>query len=206
MASAVGLFLLTLGSSLIDAGASMDTIAFWAQWITLGLIIGLPILLTGRLPNAWTIIGCWAYIASYCFANLWHVAFWTVEQPHAYGFALRLYTVGMMLGLLMYCAVVFAALTLERLPRPDLQAKLVWLILLMAEAFQVLEYVQCKMLTDPFGEGDLVLSQIWGVEVSRYACGRALGTLSPWIAPIITTAWLLWILMARRNDARISRS
>ena len=181
----------------------MDIIAFWAQWITLALILAVPFALSGRAPNAWTLIGAGAYIVSYLLANLWHVAAWTLEPPMAYGFALRLYTAGMMIGLLMYCAIVFTGLlTIERLPRPDLQAKLVWLILLMAEGFQVLEYVQCKMLTDPFGSGDFVLAQVWGIEVSRYACGRALSTISPWIAPIITTLFILWVLMARRKDAR----
>ena len=180
--------------------------AFWAQWICLALILAIPFAIDGRRPNAWTLIGCAAYIVSYGLANLWQLASLTVAPELAYGFALRLYTVGMMLGLLMYCGIVFAALTLLRLPPPDLQAKLVWLILLMAEVFQVLEYVQCKMLTDPFGEGDLVLSQIWGVEVSRYACGRVLGTISPWIAPIITSAWMLRVIMARRGNARERRS
>jgi len=184
----------------------MNSIAFWAQWITLALILAVPFMVWGQRPSAWTVIGCTAYVVSYCFANLWHVAFWYLEAPHAMGFALRLYTAGMMLGLLMYCGLVFVLLTFEKLPRPDLQAKLVWLILLMAEAFQVLEYVQCKMLVDPFGEGDLVLSRIWGVEVSRYACGRAVGLLSPWIAPTITTLFLLWVLMARRGNAGVTRS
>lgn len=184
----------------------MDTIAFWAQWIVLGLILAIPFTLSGRCPNAWAMIGCAAYILSYLLANLWHVAIWSLEPPMAYGFALRLYTVGMMGALLMYCAILFCALTIDRLPKADLQAKLVWLILLMAEGFQVLEYVQCKMLTDPFGSGDLVLSHIWGIEVSRYACGRALSTISPWIAPITTTVFLLWVLMARRIDAGTSRS
>ena len=186
-------------------GAFMD-IESWAQWITLALIVGVPCIIYKAAPNAWTLIGCVAFLVSYFVGNSFHVALWTLEPPAAYGFALRLYTAYGLFMLTFYCAVVFAALTIERLPRPDLQAKLVWLILLMAEAFQVLEYVQCKMLTDPFGEDDLVLSQIWGIEVSRYACGRALGTLSPWIAPIITTLFLLWILMARRSDARTSRS
>ncbi len=180
-------------------------IAFWAQWLTFALILAVPFAINGRFPNTWTLIGCGAYVASYLLANLWHVAFWTLEPPYALGFALRLYTVGMMLGLLMYCGLVFMALTIKALPRPDLQAKLVWLILLLAEAFQVLEYVQCKMLTDPFGKGDLVLSQVWGIEVSRYACGRALGTISPYIAPIITSLFLLRVLLARGGDARQSQ-
>ena len=184
----------------------MEVVAFWIQWLTLGLIVAVPLALMGRKPSAWTLILCGAYVLSFLFSNLWQVAFWYVPQEQAYGFALRLYTVGMMLGLLMYCGLLFSALTFKSLPAADLQAKLVALICLMAEAFQVLEYVQCKMLVDPFGEGDYVLSQVWGLEVSRYACGRALGTISPYIAPIITTLFLLWIAMARRGNAGVSRS
>ena len=187
-------------------GCSMETVGFWAQWLTLGLIVAVPFALMGRKPTTWTLIGCGAYIVSFLFANLWQIASWYVPQEQAYGFALRLYTVGMMLGLLMYCGLWFVALTFKSLPPADLQAKLVLLICLMAEAFQVLEYVQCKMLVDPFGGGDFVLSQIWGLEVSRYACGRALGTISPYIAPIITTLFLLWIAMARRGNGRVPRS
>ncbi len=184
----------------------METVTFWAPWVCLALIVAIPFAIDGRKPNAWALLGCGAYIVSFLLANLWQVAYWSVDQSLAYGFALRLYTVGMMLALLMYCGIVFAALTIKSLPTADLQAKLVWLILLLAEAFQVLEYVQCKMLVDPFGEGDLVLSQIWGLEVSRYACGRVLGTISPWIAPIITSVWLLRVIMARRGNAGESRS
>ena len=184
----------------------MDTVAFSAQWITLALIVGVPCMIYQRAPNAWTLIGCFAYLVSYFVGNSFHIAFWTLELPAAYGFALRLYTAYGLFMLTFYCGIVFAALTFDWLPKADLQAKLVWLILLMAEAFQVLEYAQCKMLVDPFGEGDLVLSQIWGLEVSRFACGRAVGLLSPWIAPIVTTLFLLWVLMARRGNAGVSRS
>lgn len=181
-------------------------LAFWAQWICLALILAIPFAIDGRKPNAWTLIGCAAYVVSYGFANLYHLAAITVEHYHAYGFAIRLYTVGMMLGLFMYCGIVFAALTIKSLPRADLQAKLVWLILLMAEGFQVLEYVQCKMLIDPFGQNDMVLRDVWGIEVSRYACGRALATISPWVAPTITTLWILWVIRARGGNAGVKRS
>lgn len=102
--------------------------------------------------------------------------------------------------------VLRGSLTHLHLPSFDLQAKLVWLILLIAEAFAELEYIQCKMLIDPIGRQDLMLSQIWGLEVSRYACGRALGTISPFVAPTITLFWLSRVIMARRGNAGESRS
>lgn len=97
-------------------------------------------------------------------------------------------------------------LTFPPLPKPDLQAKLVWLILLVAETFAIAEYVHCKMLMDPIGKKDLMLSEVWGIEVSRYACGRVIGTLSPSIAPIITGLWMFRVIMARRGNGRIPRS
>lgn len=185
----------------------MDTIAFYAQWVTLALILAVPFAIWGQRPSFWAAAGVCAYVVSYFIANSFHIAYWILEPSEAYGFALRIYTVHGMLLALLYTAIVFCLLTIERLPRADLQGKLIWLILLMAEGFAVLEYVQCKMLTDPFGTGDLLLAEVWGIEVSRYACGRALGTISPFIAPIITTLFVLWvILIARRVNARISRS
>ncbi len=182
-------------------------IAFWGQWICLALILAVPFAVSGQRPNLWATIGASLYIVSYFIANSFHVAYWILEPPEAYGFALRIYTAHGMLLAVMYTAVVFCALTINRLPRADLQAKLIWLILLLAEGFAVLEYMGCKMLTDPFGSGDLLLSQVWGIETSRFACGRALSALSPFIAPVITTLFVLWVILtARRVNARISRS
>lgn len=185
----------------------MDTVAFYAQWVTLALILAVPFAVSGHKPNFWAAAGVCMYVVSYFIANSFHIAYWILEPPEAYGFALRIYTAHGMLLAVMYTAIVFCALTIERLPRADLQAKLVWLILLLAEGFAVLEYMGCKMLTDPFGSQDLLLSQVWGIETSRFACGRALSALSPFIAPIITTLFVLWVILtARRVNARISRS
>ncbi len=175
-------------------------IAFWAQWVCLALILAVPFAVTSHKPNFWAIAGVTAYVGSYFISNGWHIAFWVMPEGEAYGLALRVKTFTALLMALIYLGIAFCVLTIDRLPRADLQAKLVWLILLLAEGFAVLEYMGCKMLTDPFGSQDLLLSQVWGIETSRFACGRALSTLSPWIAPIITTGFMLWILMARRHD------
>ena len=196
------------------------------QIITLSLIILVPLMLWGSKPTKWATIGCVMYALSYFIANIWHIAFWTLEPPHAYGFALRLYQAGTLLLVAIYTGVVFLALRQPRITREtgattinimpetgkklvehppiivegfDMQARLVWLVLFIAEGFAVVEYAQCKMLYDPFGSGDLLLSQVWGIEVSRYACGRALGTLSPYAAPIITSAYLVWVNLRKRR-------
>lgn len=180
-------------------------IAFWVQWLMLALILAVPFAVLSQKPNPWALIGVACYTVSYFIANAWHVAYWLLDAPQAYGFALRIWAAHGMVLTVMYAAVVFCALTIDSLPRADLQAKLVWLITFLAEGFAALEYMGCKMFVDPFGGQDLLLSQVWGIEVSRFACGRALGTISPWIAPIITTVFLLWVLVAARGHDRKSR-
>ena len=174
------------------------------QIITLSLIILVPLVIWGNRPSGWAVGGCVMYSASYFISNAWHIAFWVLEPmpaeiaeqlkavmadapATAYGFALRLYQAGTLLLVACYSAIIVFAL------RGDLQARLVWLVLAIAETFAVVEYAQCKMLVDPFGSNDLHLTQVWGIEVARYACARAFGVISPYLAPIITSLYLLWV-------------
>lgn len=161
------------------------------QIMTIFLIVFVPVVLYRTQPSKWTVIGCVIYTASYFISNIWHLAFWTLDPPMAYGFALRVYQAGTLLLVAMYAGTVFYALLTGI--RLDLQAKLVWLVLFIAEAFAILEYAECKMLTDPFGSGDLLLSEVWGIEVSRFACGRTFGAIAPYVAPIVTSVYVIWI-------------
>ena len=172
----------------------------YIQIAMLVLIVMVPTMLYRTQPSLWTVLGCVAYTLSFFISNLWQIALLTLEPPEAYGLALRLYQFGSLLLVAMYCGIIFYGLTTKANLRHDLQGKLVWLVLLIAESFAALEYAECKMLTDPFGSGDLLLSQVWGIEVSRYACGRAFGTITPYMAPIITSAYLIWINIKARKD------
>ena len=163
----------------------------WVQIATLSLIILVPFMLWRRQPSKWAVIGCVVYAASYGITNIFHIAFWALDPPLAYGFALRLYQASTLLLVALYAGILFYALMSG--VRADFQAKLVWLVLFVAEAFAVLEYAECKMLVDPFGSGDLLLAQAWGIDVSRYACGRVFGSVTPYAAPIITSLYLIWI-------------
>ncbi len=187
---------------------SMDTII---QIVTLATIVFIPAILRGTRPTWWTVLGCLMYTASYLVSNAWQLAFFALpplpaeigdqlnavmaDAPaSAYGFALRLYQAGALLLVAVYTAIIFFAL------RGDMQARLVWLVLAVAEGFAFLEYVQCKMLVDPFGSNDLHLTQVWGIEVSRFACGRVFGYASPYMAPLITSLYLMWVMPRRRHD------
>ena len=183
------------------------------QIITLSLIILVPFILPGQWgtrPSWWAVLGCLMYTASYLVSNAWQLAFFALpplpaeigdqlnavmaDAPaSAYGFALRLYQAGALLLVAVYTAIIFFAL------RGDMQARLVWLVLAVAEGFAFLEYVQCKMIIDPFGSNDLHLTQVWGIEVSRFACGRVFGYASPYMAPLITSLYLIWVMSRRKS-------
>ena len=180
------------------------------QIITLSLIILVPLVIWGTRPSWWAVGGCVMYTASYFIANAFHLAFYLLDPlptvyadaltsamegapPTAYGFALRIYQASALLLVACYSVIIVFAL------RGDLQARLVWLVLAIAETFAVVEYAQCKLWIDPFGSNDLHLTQVWGIEVSRYACARAFGVISPYLAPIITSLYLLWVYGKKRN-------
>ena len=176
------------------------TLTMALQLITLSLIVFVPLARTRNGPGFWATLGCVAYTLSYFLSNLWQVALWTLDPPAAYGLALRLYQFGTLLMVSMYVGIVFYGLTRTNGFGDDWQAKSVWLVVLIAETFPVLEYAECKMVTDPFGSGDLLLSQVWGIEVSRYACGRAFGSITPYMAPIVTSLYILWLRTRAHDD------
>ena len=174
------------------------------QITTLSLIILVPLMLWKRQPSMWTVAGCVIYAASYFISNAFHIAFWILDPlppefakaieaavegapVSAYGFALRLYQASTLLLVAIYSGTIFFALN------GDLQARLIWLVLAIAESFAFLEYIECKLLVDPFGSKDLHLTQVWGLEVSRYACGRLFAFWTPYAVPVIPSLYLIWI-------------
>ena len=163
------------------------------QIICLALIIFVPAMLWRTKPSNLAVLGCVVYSVSYFTANLWQIAYVVLEPPQAYGFALRLYTFSSLLLILLYVSIIFLWLTRAKPVYIDTQAKLVWLVLLIAEGWSVVEYLECKVFVDPFGKQDLLLREIWGIEVSRFACGRRFGPIAPYAAPIITSLYLIWI-------------
>lgn len=179
------------------------------QIIWLSLLLMVPLMLWRTHPSWWTVGGCIMYPCSVLIANAFHVAFYVLgplpveyaeamalamegAPPSAYGFALRIFTASSLLLVAIYSTIVFFALN------TDLQARSVWLAVAIAEIFAFLEYAQCKMLIDPFGSNDLHLSTIWGIEVSRFACGRAFTSWAPFMPPIVTSLYLIWINSKRR--------
>lgn len=174
------------------------------QILCLSLIILVPLMLWRTQPSRWAVVGCVMYTASYFISNSWQIAFLVLDPlppevaaavaqimdgapASGYGFALRLDQGNKRLLVAVYSTIMIFAL------RGDLQARLIWLVLAIAETFALLEFAECKLLVDPFGSKDLHLSTVWGVEVSRYACGRRFADWAPYAAPIITSLYLVWI-------------
>lgn len=165
------------------------------QIITLSLIIFVPVLAWKQHPSKWATLGVVAYTLSYFLTNSWQVAM--AMDPPAYGLALRMKQLATLGVVFMYVGIIFYAVSTNG--RPDHQSKLVWLVVLIAEGFAVLEYAECKVLVDPFGSGDKLLSEIWGVETSRFACGRVFGEWTAFAAPIITSIYLILIFKPWRR-------
>lgn len=179
------------------------------QIASLSLLLLVPLMLWGSQPSWWTVGGCLMYPASVLIANAFHIAFYLLDPlppeiadavaaimkgapPSAYGFALRVYTASGLLLVAVYSLIVFFAL------RADFQARAVWLVVALGECFAFLEYAQCKMLIDPFGSNDLHLSTVWGIEVSRYACGRVFTAWAPYMPPIVTSLYLIYVNSRRK--------
>jgi len=169
------------------------TLTLALQIATIATVLVVPFGLYRKQPGLATCVGVVMFTASYFISNLWQIAFVYLEAPQAYGFALRLYTLSGLLLVALYVGLIFAWLTRGKPVVLDLQARLVWLVLLVAEGWAVVEYMECKLFVDPFGSGDFLLSQIWGIEVSRFACGRRFGPVAPYIAPVVTSLYLIWI-------------
>ena len=176
------------------------------QLVTIALTIMVPITLWGTGPSRWAWALSAVYVASYFIGNSWHIAFWMLEPlpaevaeavkrimegapPSAYGFALRIDQANKRLLVALYAFILLCAL------RGDLQARMIMLVLAIAEGFEFLANIECKLLKDPFGSRDLHLSTIWGVEVSRYACGRVFTAWAPLVSAGVPAVFLIWINM-----------
>lgn len=179
------------------------------QIITLSLIIFVPLMVYGQKPENWTVAAAIFYSASYAVANLYNIAYaavppWPQEiieamdalgvpgSPH--GFAVRLYQFGTLVIAAGYAGTTFFALRHQ-----SLRVRMNWLVVWVAESYAVLEYLGCKVFRDPLGTGDVYLAGRWGVEVLRSSCGREFGELTPWLAPIITGVFLIWVNARKRG-------
>lgn len=162
-------------------------------WMLL-VILAVSSLVFRVKPSAAALTAVVLYVVSFLLANMWQLA------PNR-DLAVKLYQLGAFIMLaLLVAAMTYMVFKPKVLQEGDLLAKLTWVILLIAEIGQVVEYFECKILLDPYSTEEL--RALWGVEVSKYACGRAWGPMGPFVFPLITTAFLAWILFAAYRGRR----
>lgn len=163
------------------------------QIATMALVLLVPFGANRKKPGLVTCAGLVLYTACFFVMNLFQLALVFLEPPQAYGLALRLYPLSLFLLAVAFLAIIRWLLMRTEPLVVDLQARLIWLIFLTAKCVALVEYVQCKLFKDPFGSGDYLLSQIWGIEVSHFACGREFGFIAPFVVPVVTSLTFIWI-------------
>lgn len=128
-----------------------------------------------------------AYVFSFAMSNMWRLA----EEREL---ALQLYQMGAFNVLFILCLIIWLAVRHpERLREGDIAAQMYWTVYLVAEFWQIVEYLGCKILYDPYTAAEL--ATLWGTVVEASSCGRAFGAWSQHAAPVVTTAILAWLVI-----------
>ncbi|MGI9306738.1 MAG: hypothetical protein ACR2P5_05475 [Gammaproteobacteria bacterium] len=131
------------------------------------------------------------------FFNLWTM----VEVPareedagahmDALTWAYDLWAFGLNAVLVMYAGVLTAHLWWPR--AATTLARLLWSVVLVAEGYSLIfENFNCNILNR--GLPGYELSQVWGSEVSIYACARRYGEVIVWSPTLVEVAFLVWIV------------
>lgn len=96
---------------------------------------------------------------------------------------------------LIVCIFIFALGCFIRLDRDQLLARMVWAVVVVAEGFAALEYLDCQLLHDPHRPRS-----------ETAACSEIYGNFAMVAAPLVTTAALCYIFWmwhrARRGHGR----
>ena len=94
--------------------------------------------------------------------------------------------------LILLAIIVLCTRCFLSVPREEILARLVWMVLLVAEAFQLPQYLLCRSLDPYLSDGPF--RDRW-LEAETYACDRAFGSPAFTHAPTIITGLLLvWFL------------
>lgn len=147
--------------------------------------------------SRFAVLGLVCLVLSTGLFNLWtlvEVPAWD-DGPEAHVDALTwaydLWALGLNAVLVLYLCVVVYLLCTGFEP-DDLAAKLTWAIVLVAETYSLLaENFNCNVLNR--GWPGWELSQVWGTEVSIYACARNYGEVVVWAPTVITALALTWV-------------
>ena len=133
-------------------------------------------------------------VVSLGFFNLWTLVEIPEEEPermnaliHAYD----LWAFGLNAMLVIYSGVV--VLFLWKPSGSDTLTRLLWTVVAVAEGYTLIfENFNCNILNR--GLPGYELSQVWGSEVSVYACAREYGEVVVWAPTVVEVAVLVWIV------------
>ena len=114
-------------------------------------------------------------------------------------YAYKVFNAGINGALVVYLGALFYFL-LRPPKKDDLAAKLLWMIVLVAESFSlVVNNITCNLIAEAGSRKEL--AEIWGSTASRYVCGREFGPWLEWAPIILEVGAMVWIVQ-RYQHAR----
>ena len=193
---------------------------FALQLFTLSLVLLVPIALRGTDPTRWTVIICAAFAACYLltiaynyiplvempaapvemkmrYAGEWHVI--AIVRPEL---AQKIQTLGLANNVYRLSTWIIVALVswllMLKIFENDTRAAGCATVFAVAATFEMLQVIDCKLLNDPFGTGEIALAGEWGERVPKSSCGRTRGPWAPFVNPIICSFYFLALIAKKR--------
>ena len=122
--------------------------------------------------------------------------FWfRMEGLHMEGYGRHMASAVLLLAITCVVAEIFVSMS-----RAAIFERLIWAIRLVAEGFAVVEFGMCQGLR--LAESQAWLAQAWGIDGSKFVCGRAFGEWFAHAPLILTGAVMTWVILAYRRAAK----
>lgn len=191
--SSIVIAVLAVSAMMSDAAANVLLGVVALQWggiinPTTGIMVAILVVSTygaRARPSFAASTALALYVISFALANTWRLV-----VPD-YDLAKQLYQLAAFDVLAIQGTLIWYLVRRpDRLRHGDIVAELYWTVYMIAEWGQVAEYLGCKILYDPYTENEL--AALWGTVVEVSSCGRAFGTWSQHVFPIITTLIIAW--------------
>ena len=161
-----------------------DAIFSW-QMAVLVACLALCAVYFRERPSRHALLALLCYTGSVVFFNLW---IFTEDLDYAF----KLFNAGINLALVMYLGALFYFLFHPLNPN-DLAAKLLWMIVLIAEAWSVVfNNIGCNLVLETATREELRAT--WGISASRYVCGREIGEWFEFMPLVLEIGLMAWII------------
>lgn len=157
------------------------------QNAVLAACLALCFVLVGGRPSRHALLAPLCFMASIFLFNVWAL-FPNVDLGTAY----KIFNAGVNGALVVYLAALFY-FVLDPPHPDDLAAKLLWLVVVVAEIWGLLvNNIGCNLIleTATFAE----VSAAWGVTEPRYVCERELGIWIEWTPLLLEIGLIAWLV------------